>query len=167
VGNQTALYDAIYTICDEKLRSVPSFKRVIVLITDGDDTYSRTDLQDVIDIAQRTDTIIFAISTKGGFAGSTVPGVEAGIVKDTADKILDEICNRTGGDAFYTGDMIALERAFTRISKQLRSQYILQYEPLNKNYDGKRRKIEVKLVNPQKNWEIQYKKDYYAKRELQ
>jgi Ca-activated chloride channel family protein len=167
VGNQTALYDAIYEICDEKLRSVPSFKRVIVIITDGEDTYSRAELQDVIDIAQRTDTIIFAISTKGGFAGSTVPGVEAGIVKDRSDKILDEICDKTGGDAFYTGDMLALERAFTRISKQLRSQYILQYEPTNKTYDGKYRKIEVKLINPQKNWEIQFKRGYWAKREVQ
>lgn len=167
VGNQTALYDAVYNIIDEKLRSVPSFKRVIVLITDGEDTYSRADMKDVIDIAQRTDTIIFAISTKGGFAGSTVPGVEAGIVKDTSDKILDEICDKTGGDAFYTGDMLALERAFTRISKQLRSQYIVQYEPTNKNYDGKERKIEVKLVNPQKNWEIQAKRGYNATRESQ
>jgi len=166
VGNQTALYDAVYEICDEKLRNVPG-KRVIVLITDGDDTYSRVDLEDVIDIAQRTDTMIFALSTKGGFAGSTVPGVEAGIVKDTEDKVLDTICNETGGDAFYTGDMLALERAFTRISKQLRSQYILRYTPINNNYDGKERKIDVKLLNQQKGWEMQFKKGYKAKREPQ
>lgn len=165
IGNQTALYDAVYTICDEKLRGVPTNKRVIVLITDGDDTYSRADLEDAIDIAQRTDTIVFAISTKGGFAGSTVPGIEAGNVKDKVDKALDKLCGLTGGRVFYTGDMIELERAFTNISKQLRSQYVLAYEPKNKNYDGKDRKIEIKLANPQKNWEVQYKKGYKANRE--
>ncbi len=166
VGNQTALYDAVYEICDEKLRNVPG-KRVIVLITDGDDTYSRANLDDVIDIARRTDTTIFALSTKGGFAGSTVPGVQAGIVKDAEDKVLDKICDVTGGAAFYTGDMLALEKAFTRISKQLRSQYIIRYVPINNNYDDTERKIDVKLVTSEKSLEIQFKKGYKAKREPQ
>ena len=165
-GNQTALYDAVYEICDEKLRHAPG-KRVIVIITDGDDTYSRTDLEDAIDIAQRTNTIIFAISTRGGFAGSTVPGVEAGMVKDTGDKVLDKLCDLTGGDAFYTGDMLALERAFTIISKQLRSQYILSYKPTNDTYDGKDRKIEVRLINKQKDWDVQFKEGYKAIRDPQ
>jgi Ca-activated chloride channel family protein len=76
VGSQTALYDAIWQFSDEKLRNAPG-RRVIVLITDGDDTFSRAELKDAIDIAQRTETTIFAISTKAGFLG-TVPGVDAG-----------------------------------------------------------------------------------------
>ena len=80
LGKQTALFDAIWQFCDEKMRSV-SGRRVLVVITDGEDTYSRADLRDAIDIAQRTETTIFAISTKAGFS-STVPGVEMGQVKD-------------------------------------------------------------------------------------
>ena len=79
LGTQTALYDAIWQFCDEKLRSV-SGRRVLVVITDGEDTYSRADLRDAIDIAQRTETTIFAISTKAGLAG-TVPGVQMGQVQ--------------------------------------------------------------------------------------
>jgi Ca-activated chloride channel family protein len=118
VGSQTALYDAVWQFTDEKLRNIPG-RRVIVLITDGDDTFSRADLEDAIDIAQRTETTIFGISTKEGFLG-TVPGVEAGTVKDKGDKYLTRLCEETGGEAFFTGKMIELERAFTRISKELR-----------------------------------------------
>ena len=67
VGSQTALYDAIWQFSDEKLRNAPG-RRVIVVITDGDDTFSRAELQDAIDIAQRTETTIFAISTKAVFS---------------------------------------------------------------------------------------------------
>ncbi|MEP6848817.1 MAG: VWA domain-containing protein, partial [Acidobacteriota bacterium] len=144
-GSQTALYDAIWQFTDEKLRSAPG-RRVIVLITDGDDTFSRADLKDAIDIAQRTETTIFAISTKAGFLGS-VPGVEAGTVKDKGDKYLTQLCEDTGGEAFFSGDMYALERSFKRISDELKSQYILTYRPADQNYDGRTRKIEVRFAD--------------------
>lgn len=163
-GSQTALYDAIWRFSDEKLRNVPG-RRVIVIITDGEDTFSRAELEDAIDIAQRTETTIFAISTKEGFLGS-VPGVEAGTVKDKGDKRLEKLCDETGGKAFFTGDMLALERAFTRISKEIHSQYIVTYRPENQTYDGKQRKrqIEVRLKNQAnaKKYRIRTKKEYRA-----
>ena len=161
-GSQTALYDAVWQFSDEKLRSVPG-RRVIVLITDGDDTFSRADLRDAIDIAQRTETTIFGISTKAGFLG-TVPGVEAGTVKDKGDKFLTQLCEETGGEAFFTGDMLALEKAFTKISEELRSQYIITYHPANQNYDGRERKIEVRFTDPSKadKYRIRTKSSYRA-----
>ncbi len=163
-GSQTALYDAIWQFSDEKLRNQPG-RRVIVVITDGDDTFSRAELDDVIDIAQRTETTIFAISTKEGFLGS-VPGVEAGTIKDKGDKYLERLCKETGGKAFFTGDMLALERSFTEISKEIHSQYIVTYRPANQNYDGKSRKreIEVKFRNRDhaKKYKIRTKKEYRA-----
>ena len=146
VGSQTAMYDAVWEFSDQKLRSVAG-RRVIVIITDGDDTFSRAQLQDAIDIAQRTETTIFAISTKAGFLGS-VPGVDAGTVKDKGDKDLTRLAEETGGQAFFSGDMLELERSFTRISKELQGQYIITYRPKNQEYDGRVRKIEVKLTNP-------------------
>ena len=86
---------------------------MIVIITDGDDTFSRADLNDVIDIAQRTETTIFGISTKGGFLGS-VPGVEAGTVKDKGDKMLTQLCEETGGEAFFPGDMLGYSKRHSR-----------------------------------------------------
>lgn len=145
LGTQTALYDAIWQFCDEKLRSV-SGRRVLVVITDGEDTYSRADLNDAIDIAQRTETTIFAISTKAGLAG-TVPGVKMGQVNEKADSKLVKLAEETGGTAFFTGDMLALERSFTKINKELRAQYLITYKPTNDRYDGSFRRIEVKLAS--------------------
>lgn len=162
-GEKTSLYDAIWQFCDEKMRGVPGL-RVLVVITDGDDTYSRATLNDAIDIAQRTETTIFAISTKAGFSG-TVPGVEAGMVADTGDKTLEKMCTETGGSAFFTGDILALERSFTRISKELRTKYVITYEPTNKNYDGSFRNIEVRLKNERDGMKVRTRKGYTAIRD--
>lgn len=164
-GSQTALYDAVWQFTDEKLRSVPG-RRVIVVITDGDDTFSRAELQDAIDISQRTETTIFVISTKAGFLGS-VPGVEAGTVKDKGDKDLVRMAEETGGQAFFSGDMTELERSFTRISKELQGQYIVTYRPANQNYDGRARKIEVRFTNKdsEKKYAIRTKTSYRAIRD--
>ena len=164
-GSQTALYDAVWTFTDEKLRGVPG-RRVIVVITDGDDTFSRAELQDAIDIAQRTETTIFVISTKAGFLGS-VPGVEAGTVKDKGDKDLVRMAEATGGQAFFSGDMTELERSFTRISKELQGQYIVTYRPANQTYDGRERKIEVRLTDKslEKKYKIRTKESYRAIRD--
>jgi VWFA-related protein len=161
-GSQTALYDAVWQFSDEKLRNVAG-RRVIVIITDGDDTFSRAKLEDAIDIAQRTETTIFGISTKAGFLGS-VPGVEAGTVKDKGDKYLTRLCEETGGEAFFTGDMLALERAFLRISQELRSQYLITYRPANQNYDGRERKIEVRFTDTSKTdkYKLRTKTSYRA-----
>ena len=161
-GSQTAMYDAVWNFADEKLRNVAG-RRVIVIITDGDDTFSRAKIEDAIDIAQRTETTIFGISTKAGFLG-TVPGVEAGTVKDKGDKLLTRLCEETGGQAFFTGDMLELERAFKRISEELLSQYIITYRPLNQNYDGRERKIEVRFTNGSKTekYKLRTKTSYRA-----
>ena len=164
-GSQTALYDAVWQFSDEKLRTAPG-RRVIVIITDGEDTFSRAELNDAIDIAQRTETTIFAISTKAGFGG-VVPGVEAGTVKDKGDKDLVRLCEETGGEAFFTGDQLALERSFKKISEELRSQYIITYRPVNQNYDGTTRKIEVRFTDAQKakEYKIRAKDKYNAVRD--
>lgn len=165
VGSQTALYDALWIFTDEKLRNAPG-RRVIVLITDGDNNFSRANIEDVIDIAQRTETTIFGISTKEGFLGA-VPGVELGTVKDKGDKYLERLCEETGGEAFFTGDMLALERSFGKISNELHNQYIITYRPENQNYDGKKRKIEVRFKDKkmEKKYKIRTKDSYRAVRD--
>ena len=161
VGNRTLFFDAVWQFCDEKMRSVPG-RRVLVVITDGDDNnYSRATLKDAIDIAQRTETTVFAISTKAGLLGS-VPGVDAGTVSSDADRDLQKLCEETGGTAFFTGDILELERAFTRISKELRSTYLITYTPTNDKYDGKTRKIEVKLASNRDGLKVKTRKEYKA-----
>ncbi len=161
-GSQTALYDAVWEFSNEKLRNAPG-RRVIVVITDGDDTFSRAELKDAIDIAQRTETTIFGISTKAGFLGS-VPGVDAGTVKDKGDKYLTQLCEETGGEAFFTGDILELERSFRKISDELKSQYMITYRPANQEYDGRERKIEVRFTDKAKadKYKIRTKASYRA-----
>lgn len=160
MGTQTALFDAIWQFCDEKMRSVPG-RRVLLVVTDGEDTYSRASIRDAVDIAQRTETTIFAISTKAGFL-ATVPGVEAGQVADKKDKDLMTLAEETGGTAFFTGDMLSLERSFTKISKELRAQYLVTYDPTNKSYDGTFRKIDVKLSDGHRDLKVRTKRGYKA-----
>lgn len=162
-GAQTALYDAIYQFCDEKMRGVKGL-RALVVITDGDDTYSRATMREAIEMAQATETMVFAISTKAGTAG-VVPGVESGTVKDSGDKILDRLCEETGGRAFFTGDILALERSFTRIARELRSQYMITYRPTNQRFDGSQRKIEVKLAQKKDNLKVRAREGYIASRD--
>ncbi len=159
-GNQTALFDAVWQFCDEKLRTAAG-RRVMVIITDGEDTYSRADIRDAISIAQRTETTIYAISTKAGFI-SAVPGVEAGEIKDKKDRALATLAEETGGVAFFTGDMLSLERSFTKISKELRAQYLVTYKPANDRYDGSYRKIDVKLAETRKDLKVRTKRGYEA-----
>lgn len=143
-GTNTALWDAVWLMCDEKMRNAPG-RRVAVVITDGDDTASRARLKDAIEIAQATETVIFAISTKAGMSG-VVPGVEMGMAKDAGDRELDRLCAETGGKAFFIGDKLGLERAFGRVAKELRSQYVVTYKP-TRPFDGSYRRIEVKLAS--------------------
>jgi len=141
----TKMYDAIYSVCEEKMRSPASLgrRRAMVVITDGEDTESEHDLQSAIDIAQASETTVFVISTKaGGFFG-----VQGGTIDRREDKELKKLAEETGGRAFFTAEVIELEKSLTTIARELRSQYMIAYEPTNNNYDGKKRRIEVKLPN--------------------
>jgi VWFA-related protein len=159
-GEKTSLYDAIWQFCDEKMRTVPGL-RVLVVITDGDDTYSRANLRDAIDIAQRTETTIFGISTKAGFSGS-VPGVEAGTVLDNGDREFEKLCVETGGAVFFTGDVTELERSFTKIAKELRTKYVISYTPTNDRFDGSFRSIEVRLKDTRDGRKVRTRRGYNA-----
>lgn len=159
-GEKTSLYDAVWQFCDEKMRGVPGL-RVVVVITDGEDTYSRADLKDAIDIAQRTETTIFGISTKAGFSGA-VPGVNAGTVDSVADRELEKLCVETGGAVFFTSDITELERSFTKIAKELRTKYVIAYKPTNERFDGSFRTIEVRLKNKSDGVKVRTRRGYTA-----
>jgi Ca-activated chloride channel family protein len=134
---------------------------VLVVITDGEDTYSRATLTDAIDIAQRTETTIFGISTKAGFSG-TVPGVDAGTVASKTDSQFEKLCLETGGLAFFTGDVLALERSFTKIANELRTKYVISYKPTNERFDGSFRTVEVRLREKRDGWRVRTRRGYTA-----
>jgi Ca-activated chloride channel family protein len=155
----TRMYDAVYSVCEEKMMSTSTLnrRRVMVVITDGEDTESERTLQDAIEIAQSSETTVYVISTKsGGFFG-----VQAGTVDRKEDKDLKRLSEETGGRAFFTAEVIELEKSLTQITRELRNQYMIAYEPTNTNYDGKERRIEVKLPN-HKGLKVRTKTGYKA-----
>src|SRR5262245_21728745 len=155
----TKMYDAIYSVCEEKMMAPTSLgrRRAMVVISDGEDTDSEHTLQDAIEIAQASETTVYVISTKsGGFFG-----VQAGTVDRKEDKELKRLAEDTGGRAFFTAEVIELEKSLTQITRELRNQYMIVYEPTNNNYDSKERRIEVKLPN-HKGLKVRTKTGYKA-----
>jgi len=141
-GGYTKLYDGVYRIIEEKLANLQGSdaRRIIVVLSDGEDTASEHTLKDAIEMAQRYDVTIFGISTKN------FKGVESGMVENADDKELRRLCEDTGGQVFLPSQKMELFRSFTQIAQDLRQEYVLFYTPTNQAKAGKKREIRVKLV---------------------
>jgi VWFA-related protein len=142
----TALYDAIYLACNEKLNTEAG-RKAIVIVTDAQDEGSKVRLEEAVEAAQRTDTVIHILLVADPrFGGNS--GV--------AHKITDE----TGGRMISVSSEKKLLEAFDEISQELRSQYTLGYYPSNNAKDGKFRKIKVEVANH--DLKVLARKGYYA-----
>jgi Ca-activated chloride channel family protein len=141
-GGYTRIYDAIYRIIEEKLANlIGDARRIIVVLSDGEDTASEHSLKDAIEMAQRYDVTIFGISTKN------FKGTGSGLVESSDDKELRHLCEETGGQIFLPSEKIELFKAFTQVAEDLRQEYVIYYRPLVQEKTGKRREIRVKLVS--------------------
>lgn len=151
-GGGTALYEAIYRICDEKLIRETG-RKAIVILSDGEDESSKVTIHQAKEMALRAEALIFAISvTKGGFFG--VGGSREG------DSALKEMAQETGGRVFTPFKVEELDDAFRQINQELRSQYNLGYMSTNSATDGSYRKVEIKV--PEGGLRLTYRKGYYA-----
>src|SRR5215831_10475719 len=150
-GGGTAMYDALYFACRDKLKNAPHkgpVRRAIILLSDGEDNQSRVTREEAIEMAQRAEVIIYAISTN-------VSGV-----KKQGDKILERIADATGGVAFFPFQMRDVSNAFTEIQEALRSQYALAYIPEDFRFDGRFRTIQIQA--DQKGYHVRARHGYYA-----
>ena len=148
----TALYDAIYMACDEKLIRETG-RKAIVILSDGDDESSNATIQQALEMALRAETTIFVISiTKGGFFG--VQGSPAG------DAAMREITREPGGKVFFPFKLEELEDSFRQINQELRSQFSLGYYSTNTARNGSYRKIDIKIS--ERNLRPGHRKGYYA-----
>jgi Ca-activated chloride channel homolog len=129
------------------------------LLTDGINTYGSKKLEDAVQEAIRNDAIIYCVGIGDLYYG----GVDEGALK--------KISERTGGRAFIPRDDEGeLRRAFAQIETEMRSQYLIAYEPTNAKRDGTYRKIEIQLANPELNKQkvkLTYKQGYFSKNETQ
>jgi VWFA-related protein len=144
----TALYDAIYVACNEKLNGEAG-RKALVIVTDADDQGSKVKLEEAVEAAQRTDTVIHILLVIDRRYGGN-PGAAHKLAEDT------------GGRVIYVSSEKKLEEAFDQISEELRSQYTLGYYPTNKAKDGKFRRIKVETVNH--DMKVLARRGYYAPR---
>lgn len=142
----TNFYDALYLACNEKL-STEAGRKAIVALTDAEDNGSKVRVEEAIEAAQRTDTVVHILLVYDPHYGAN-----SGIAK----KITDE----TGGRMIVVNSEKHLEEAFDQISEELRSQYTLGYYPTNSARDGKFRKIKIDVAN--KDYKVLARKGYYA-----
>lgn len=141
-GGYTKLFDGIYRVIEEKMANLPDTeaRRIIVILSDGEDTASEHTLRDAIEMAQRYDVTIFGVSTKN------FKGISSGMVENADDKELRKLCEETGGQILLPSQKAELFRAFTQVAQDLRQEYVLFYTPTNQARAGKKREIKVKLV---------------------
>jgi len=152
-GGGTKMLDSIYLACQEKLKSEAG-RKLIILISDGDDNLSLETVTSTLEMAQRSDVAIFTISTNSsGFFGLTAP---------KADKLLKRLADETGGRAFFPFKAEDLSQSFQDIAAELRSQYSLAYRSSNVNRDGTFRAIRIEPER--KNLKVKSRKGYYAPR---
>jgi len=153
-GGGTALYDAIYRACHDNLikdhEDRPS-RRAIVVVSDGEDNQSEFSEAQAIEMAQRAEVIIYAISTD-----------DSGLVL-RGDKVLQRIADATGGRAFFPFKMKDIKNSFSAIEDELRSQYIISYDPADFEADGRYRPIEITALK--KDLQVRSRRGYYAPRQ--
>ncbi len=150
-GGGTAMYDALYYACRDKLMKhaqTGPVRRAIILLSDGDDNSSHVTREEAIEMAQRAEVIVYTISTN--ITGS----------KGKGDKILERIAEATGGRAFFPFQIRDVSDAFASIQDELRSQYAMTYRPADFVADGHFRTIEI--LAQQKAFHVRTRKGYYA-----
>jgi VWFA-related protein len=142
----TAFYDAIWTACGEKL-ATEAGRKALVIITDADDQGSKVRVEEAIEAAERTNTVVHILLVHD-------PGF--GWRPDIAHKIADS----TGGRVIEVSSEKHLQEAFDQISEELRSEYTIGYYPTNSARDGTFRKIKVETMD--KDFKVLARKGYYA-----
>jgi Ca-activated chloride channel homolog len=153
-GGSTAMWDAVYYACREKLMKQLNpgpVRNVIVLISDGNDTQSHVLRQEAIDMAQRAEVTIYTISTT------------LGLSHNDGDHNLQVLADSTGGRAFHPLTLDDVATAFVHIQHELRSQYSISYKPANFQANGQFRTISIKSAHG--GYKVRAKKGYYARKQ--
>jgi VWFA-related protein len=154
-GGGTALFDAVYTACRDKLldvsRGQEPVRKAMVLLSDGDDNQSRVRPDEAIKECERAETIIYAIST------NWTPS------RGKGDEVLKQLAEETGGQVYFPPSVDELSNSFKSIEEELRSQYALTYTPADFKYNGAFRPIY--LYCNDRRYMVRAKKGYFAPRQ--
>ncbi len=150
-GGGTALYDAIYYACRDKLpedQPLAQYRRALIVIGDGEDNHSTVTRDMALEMAHKAEAVIYAISTNR--TGQ----------KQQGDKVLKYLAEQTGGRSFHPFQATDLEQSFVDIANELRHQYFLLYSPTDFALDGSFHEIRVRTDI--KNARVRARSGYYA-----
>lgn len=153
-GGGTALYDAIYFACRDKLmqdQPMYKFRRALVLLSDGDDNQSRYTRDQALEMAQKADVVLYTISTNI----TRIP--------TDGDKVLKYLSEETGGMTFFPFRASDLSQSFENIANELRSQYALLYRPEPLKLDGLYHSVDIRIKG-RKDLIVRTRKGYYSPR---
>ena len=151
-GGGTSLYDAIFFACRDKLQQDQpkhKFRRALIIVTDGEDNQSRYTRDQALEMAQKADAVIYAISTN--ISHESTDG----------DKVLRYLTEETGGRAFFPFKVEDLEQSFENIANELRHQYNIFYRPDPLRTDGLYHTVDLR-VRGRKDLVVRARKGYYA-----
>ncbi len=151
-GGGTSLYDAIFFACKEKLmleQPMHKFRRALIVLSDGDDNQSRYTRDQALEMAQKADVVIYAISTN-------ISGIQS-----DGDKVLRYLASETGGLTFFPFKVQDLSQSFENIANELRHQYSLLYRPNPPKTDGLYHTVNIRTKN-RKDLIVRARKGYYA-----
>jgi Ca-activated chloride channel family protein len=151
-GGGTALYDAVYFACKEKMmldQPLYKFRRAMVVLSDGEDNQSRYTRDQALEMAQKADVVIYSISTNI----TRIP--------TDGDKIMKYFASETGGQSFFPFKASELNQSFENIANELRHQYNVFYRPEPLKTDGLFHPIDVH-VKGHKEFVVHARKGYYA-----
>jgi Ca-activated chloride channel homolog len=173
-GGGTAVYDAVYEACVRELSHPPRppgdqpdvVRRVMILISDGEDNLSVHTRAEAIEMAQLTSVVIYTISTSTQWVTLDDPSKERiGNRKyhlTEGDQILQTLAEETGGRAFYPYHVDDLDQSFQDIGDELRNQYSIAYNPANHTLDGRYHKIKIE-VPEHKGYQVRARRGYFAR----
>ena len=153
-GGGTALFDAVSSAC-WKLAAYPESERVarvLVVLSDGNDNSSHTSLKRSIRVAEETGATIYTISTSSGD-------------KTVADKVLELLAERSGGEAMFPGYIRNLDSTFDRLRDVIRNRYFVAYRPADFQPNGSYRTISVIADKDGKRLQVRTRKGYHARLE--
>ena len=151
-GGGTSLYDAIFFACRDKLQQDQpkhKFRRAVVIVSDGEDNQSRYTRDQALEMAQKADAVIYAISTN------------ISRIDTDGDKVLRYLTQETGGRAFFPFKVEDLDQSFENIANELRHQYNIFYRPEPLKTDGQYHTVELR-VKGRKELVVRARKGYYA-----
>ncbi|MFI5092297.1 MAG: VWA domain-containing protein [Candidatus Acidiferrales bacterium] len=173
-GGGTAVYDAIYEACQNQLSHPPRppgdqpdvVRRVMILISDGEDNLSNHTRSEAIEMAQRTSVVIYTISTSTQWIQLSQTDPDKLANRKThlteGDKILQDLADETGGRAFFPYHVDDLDQSFQDIGDELRNQYSIAYIPTNYVLDGRYHRIRIEVPD-HKGYQVRARRGYFAR----